>query len=139
MIPAALFGEENAAAGWNKYFGEHSEPVADPAAYPSFNDGAREVRAVARAQPPTAGLAERSRSRQTDGGAAQRDASGNLRTYGSSFLVLALHQMITAATSLTPAAPPASLPDEEETAEIAKTAEKILLGDLSVLRGYFFS
>src|ERR1700712_5069954 len=42
MIPAVLFGEPNAVAGWSQYFGEQSEPVADEAAYPPF----AEVRAA---------------------------------------------------------------------------------------------
>jgi len=36
MIPAALFGEPNAVAGWAQYFGQGTEPVGDPAAYPPF-------------------------------------------------------------------------------------------------------
>src|SRR5258707_9274333 len=35
-IPAGLTGEPNPGAGWSRYFGEQSEPVADPAAYPPF-------------------------------------------------------------------------------------------------------
>ena len=29
MIPAELFGDKNPAAGWQQFFGESSEPVAD--------------------------------------------------------------------------------------------------------------
>ena len=36
MIPAAFFAEKNPAAEWQQYFGENSEPVADPSAYPPF-------------------------------------------------------------------------------------------------------
>src|SRR5260370_8048593 len=35
-IPAILFGDKNAAAEWQRYFGESSEPVADATAYPPF-------------------------------------------------------------------------------------------------------
>jgi DinB superfamily len=33
-IPAILFGDKNPAAGWQSYFGENSEPVADASTYP---------------------------------------------------------------------------------------------------------
>jgi hypothetical protein len=36
MIPLVFFGDKNPAAEWQQYFGESSEPVADPSAYPAF-------------------------------------------------------------------------------------------------------
>ena len=44
MIPAALFGEPNPVAEWQKYFGENSEPVADPSAYPPSLKCGRSIR-----------------------------------------------------------------------------------------------
>ena len=35
-IPAILTGEPNPVAGWQRHFGQDTEPVADPAAYPPF-------------------------------------------------------------------------------------------------------
>jgi hypothetical protein len=38
MIPAVLFGDENPAVEWQQYFGENSEPVSDPGAYPPLTE-----------------------------------------------------------------------------------------------------
>jgi hypothetical protein len=38
MIPAVLFGDKNPAAEWQQYFGENSEPVSDPSAYPPLTE-----------------------------------------------------------------------------------------------------
>jgi hypothetical protein len=91
-IPAVLFGEANAAADWGKYFGQDTEPVADASAYPPF----AEVRAKY--------LQLRERNLQLLDSLSESDLDkpslappkGRERefaTYGSSFLVLALHQM----------------------------------------------
>src|SRR5579871_414950 len=36
MMTNVLFGKPNPVADWQKYFGEHSEPVDDSRAYPPF-------------------------------------------------------------------------------------------------------
>ena len=38
MVPTVLFGEPNPVAEWQKYFGEHTEPVANASAYPAFDE-----------------------------------------------------------------------------------------------------
>ena len=91
-IPAVLFGEANAAADWEQHFGQGSEPVANASAYPPF----AEVRAKY--------LQLRERNLQLLDSLSESDLDkpslappkGRERefaTYGSSFLVLALHQM----------------------------------------------
>jgi len=93
MIPAALFGEENAAAGWNKYFGDQSEPVADPAAYPSFAEVREKyVQLRERNLQLLASLSEADLDKPTQ--APPKGREREFATYGSSFLVLALHQML---------------------------------------------
>jgi hypothetical protein len=47
-VPTVLFGEPNPVAEWQKYFGEHTEPVANASAYPAFD----EVRAARWARSP---------------------------------------------------------------------------------------
>jgi len=91
-IPAVLFGEANAAADWEQHFGQGTEPVANASAYPPF----AEVRAKY--------LQLRERNLQLLDSLSESDLDkpslappkGRERefaTYGSSFLVLALHQM----------------------------------------------
>src|SRR5947208_14870312 len=38
MIPAVFFGDKNPATDWQQYFGENSEPVSDPSAYPPLTE-----------------------------------------------------------------------------------------------------
>lgn len=93
MIPAVLFGEPNPAAGWYQYFGEQSEPVDDAAKYPAFGE-IREtyVRLRARNMEILASLSEADLDTPTQ--APPKGREHEFATYGSSFLVLALHQMI---------------------------------------------
>jgi hypothetical protein len=93
MIPATLFGEENPAARWHQLFGEQSEPVADPAAYPPFAE-VRDmyVRLRARNLALLESLSESDLDKPTV--APPKGREREFATYGSSFLVLALHQML---------------------------------------------
>ncbi|HET6955119.1 MAG TPA: DinB family protein [Vicinamibacterales bacterium] len=93
MIPAALLGEPNAAVDWAPYFGENSEPVADPAAYPPFAEvRARYVQMRERNLQLLDGLSESDLDKPTV--APPRGREQEFATFGRSFLVLALHQMI---------------------------------------------
>jgi hypothetical protein len=80
MIPATLFGEQ-------------SEPVADPAAYPPFAE-VRDmyVRLRARNLALLESLSEADLDKPTV--APPKGREREFATYGSSFLVLALHQML---------------------------------------------
>jgi hypothetical protein len=93
MIPATLLGEENPAARWHQLFGEQSEPVADPAAYPPFAE-VRDmyVRLRARNLALLESLSEADLDKPTV--APPKGREREFATYGSSFLVLALHQML---------------------------------------------
>jgi DinB superfamily len=93
MIPAVLFGDENPAADWGRFFGEHSEPVADAAAYPPFAEvRAKYVRLRERNLQLLESLSEADLDKPT--AAPPKGREREFATYGSSFLVLALHQMI---------------------------------------------
>src|SRR5258708_37566044 len=39
VIPVVLYGEPHPVGEWQKYFGEHTVPVADASAYPTFAEG----------------------------------------------------------------------------------------------------
>ena len=92
MIPAALFGEPNAAADWAKYFGQGTEPVSDPAAYPPFAE-VRERYAQLRARNLQLldGFSESDLDKPSV--APPKGLEHLFATYGKSFLALALHQM----------------------------------------------
>jgi hypothetical protein len=92
-IPAVLFGETNAAAGWEQHFGERSEPVDDAAAYPPFAE-VREayVRLRARNMAILESLNAEDLDKPTQ--APPKGREQEFATFGSSFLVLALHQML---------------------------------------------
>jgi hypothetical protein len=93
MIPAALFGEPNAAADWAPLFGENSEPVGDPAAYPTFAEvRAKYVQMRERNLQLLDALTESDLDKPTL--APPKGREQEFATYGRSFLVLALHQMI---------------------------------------------
>lgn len=93
MIPAALFGEANAAAGWAQYFGQGTEPVSDPASYPPFAEvRAKYVQMRERNLQLLEGLSESDLDRPTV--APPKGREQEFATFGRSFLVLALHQMI---------------------------------------------
>jgi uncharacterized damage-inducible protein DinB len=93
MIPAVFFGEKNPAAAWQQYFGESSEPVADVGAYPPFAE-VRERYLQLREQNLNLleSLSEADLDKPTK--APPRGREQEFATYGQSFLVLALHQMM---------------------------------------------
>jgi uncharacterized damage-inducible protein DinB len=91
MIPAVLFGDKNPAAEWQQYFGENSEPVSDPSAYPPFTE-VREKYLQLREQnlKLLESLSEEDLDKPTK--APPKGREREFATYGQSFLVLALHQ-----------------------------------------------
>jgi hypothetical protein len=91
MIPAALFGDKNPVAEWQKYFGENSEPVADAGAYPPFVE-VRQKYFQLREQnlKLLESLSEADLDKPTK--APPKGREREFSTYGRSFLVLALHQ-----------------------------------------------
>ena len=90
-IPAVLYGEENRAAEWQKYFGEHSQPVNDAGAYPPFvavREKYLELRD--RNLKLLESLTEDDLDKPTK--APPKGREQEFATFGSSFLTLALHQ-----------------------------------------------
>jgi hypothetical protein len=91
MIPAVLFGEPNPVAEWQKYFGENSEPVADPSAYPPF----AEVRAkYQELRERNLKLLESLTEEDLDqtAKAPPKGREHAFATFGHSFLTLSMHQ-----------------------------------------------
>jgi hypothetical protein len=93
MIPGVLFGDKNPVADWQKYFGENSEPVDDAGAYPSFAE-VREKYLELRERNLKLldSLSEQDLDKPTK--APPKGREQEFATFGSSFLVLALHQML---------------------------------------------
>jgi hypothetical protein len=91
MIPEILFGDKNAAADWQPYFGENLEPVADAKGYPPFAE-VREKYLQLREQnlKLLESLSEADLDKPTK--APPKGREREFATYGHSFLVLALHQ-----------------------------------------------
>jgi hypothetical protein len=92
MIPAALFGEPNAAAGWAHCFGQNTEPVSDPGAYPPLTE-VREKYAQLRARNLQLLDALSESDLDKPSVAPPKGLEHEFATYGKSFLALALHQM----------------------------------------------
>ena len=91
MIPAALLGGANPAADWQKYFGENTEPVADARAYPSFTEVWKKYSDLREANLKLLeSLSEEDLDKPT--AAPPKGREKEFATFGSSFLVLALHQ-----------------------------------------------
>jgi DinB family protein len=91
MVPEILFGEKNAAAEWQPYFGENSEPVADAKSYPPFAEVREKYRQLReRNLKLLESLSEADLDRPTKTPPKGREKE--FATYGQSFLVLALHQ-----------------------------------------------
>ena len=92
-IPAILTGEPNPVDDWRRYFGQDTEPVADPAAYPPFAE-VRDtyVRLRERNMALLASLSDADLDKPS--AAPPKEREREFATYGSSFLVLALHQML---------------------------------------------
>src|SRR5882724_2436459 len=91
MIPGVLFGDENPVAGWQKYFGEGSEPVDNAGAYPPFAEVRKKyVELRERNLTLLDSLSEEDLDKPTK--APPKGREREFATFGQSFLVLALHQ-----------------------------------------------
>src|SRR5258706_15953291 len=91
IIPGVLFGEKHPVPEWQQYFGESTETVNDAAAYPPF----AEVRAkYLELREQNLKLLESLSEQDLDkpSMAPPKGREREFATYGSSFLVLALHQ-----------------------------------------------
>ena len=93
MIPMVLYGEKNPVAEWQNYFGENSEPIADAGAYPSFA-AVREKYLELRERNLRLleSLSDEDLDKPTQ--APPKGREQEFATFGRSFLVLALHQML---------------------------------------------
>jgi uncharacterized damage-inducible protein DinB len=93
IIPGVLFGDKNPVAEWQKYFGEGSEAVDNAGAYPSFAE-VREKYLELREQNLKLldSLSEEDLDKPTQ--APPKGREQEFATFGRSFLVLALHQML---------------------------------------------
>jgi hypothetical protein len=92
-IPAILKGEANPVAEWFRYFGDGSVPVADAAAYPPFAEVREKYRQVReRNLALLRSLSEDDFDRPTQSPPKGRERE--FATYGRSFMILALHQML---------------------------------------------
>jgi len=93
MIPTVLFGNPNPVAEWQKYFGENSEPDGNANAYPTFAE-VRTKYLELRDQnlKILASLAEEDLDKPTE--APPKGREDEFATFGRSFLVLSLHQMM---------------------------------------------
>jgi uncharacterized damage-inducible protein DinB len=93
MIRGVLYGEENPVSEWRQQFGENSEPVADPDAYPPFAEVRGKYRELReRNLKLLESLREEELDRPTK--APPKGREREFATFGSSFLTLALHQML---------------------------------------------
>jgi hypothetical protein len=92
MIPEALFGEPNAVTGWAQYFGQNTEPVSDPAAYPPLAE-IREKYTQLRARNLQLLDALSESDLDKPSVAPPKGLEREFATYGRGFLALALHQM----------------------------------------------
>ena len=93
MIPAVLFGDTNPAEEWGPHFGEGSQPVDDAGAYPPFAEVRNKyLQLRERNLKLLDSLSEEDLDKPTKTPPKGRERE--FATYGRSFLVLALHQMI---------------------------------------------
>jgi hypothetical protein len=93
MIPGVLFGDQNPVAEWQKYFGENTEPVDNAGAYPPFTEvRAKYLELRERNLKLLESLGEADLDKSTE--APPKGREREFATFGSSFLVLALHQMM---------------------------------------------
>lgn len=91
-IPKVLFGEPNPVARWAPLFAPGTEPKADPAAYPSFDEVLRTYRDLrARNLQILQQLGDAGLDRPT--AAPPRGLEHVLGTAGDAFLTIAMHQM----------------------------------------------
>ena len=94
IIPNVLYGEKpEIADSWQKLFGEHSEPVADPKAYPPFTEVKAKYHELReRNLKLLDSLTEADLDRTTKNPPAGRERE--FATFGSSFLTLSAHQLM---------------------------------------------
>ena len=91
-IPHVLFGEPNPAARWTHLFAPGTEPRSDAAAYPPFDEILRTYRELrARNLQILEQIGDAGLDRPTV--APPRGLEKVLKTFGETFLVLAIHQM----------------------------------------------
>jgi hypothetical protein len=91
MIPAVLFGDKNPVEEWQKYFGEGSQPVDNAAAYPPFDEiRSKYFELREKNLKVLESLSDADLDKPTAAPAKGRERE--FATFGSSFLVLALHQ-----------------------------------------------
>jgi hypothetical protein len=91
MIPAVIYGEENPVAHLQPLFGEHSEPMSNAGAYPSFTElRSRYSELRARNLKILESLSEEDLERPVK--APPKGREQEFATFGRSFLVVALHQ-----------------------------------------------
>jgi DinB superfamily len=93
LIPVVLYGEPNPVADWQKYFGEHSEPVGDERVYPPFAAVRQKYLAL---RERNLGILESLSEQELDQPtqAPPQGREQEFATFGHSFLTLALHQML---------------------------------------------
>jgi len=93
FLPAVLFGEPSLVAGWQKFFGEGSEPVDDANAYPSFAEIRKRYQELrARNLEILASLTDADLDKPTVAPPPGREHE--FSTFGRSFLTIALHQAL---------------------------------------------
>jgi hypothetical protein len=91
MLPEVLYGEKNPVADWWALFGENSEPVSDPEVYPPFAEvHTRYEQLRERNLQILDSLSEEDLDLPVK--APPKGREHEFATFGSSFLVLALHQ-----------------------------------------------
>jgi uncharacterized damage-inducible protein DinB len=79
--------------GWKKLFGEHSVPVEDPSAYPSFSEIHKKYQQLRKRNLEIlASLTEADLDKSTMAPPPGREQE--FSTFGRSFLTLALHQTL---------------------------------------------
>ena len=93
MIPTVLFGKPNPVAEWQKYFGENSEPVDNANVYLTFAEvRAKYLELRDHNLNVLHSLAEEDLDKPTK--APPKGREHEFATFGRSFLVLSLHQMM---------------------------------------------
>jgi uncharacterized damage-inducible protein DinB len=92
-IRSILYGEANPVAGWQKYFGENTEPTSNVSIYPSFSEvRAKYVELREHTLRLLDSLSEQALDKPTY--APPKGREREFATFGLSFLVLAFHQAI---------------------------------------------
>jgi uncharacterized damage-inducible protein DinB len=93
MIPGVLFGDKNPVAEWQKYFSEGSEPVDNVGLYPPFAEVREKYLELRECNLKLLdSLSEQDLDKPTT--APPKGREQEFATYGRTFLVLALHQIM---------------------------------------------